>query len=195
MSQPLDPQKQAQLLAQIKKIEEEISQSTETTRARLYNQAGDIYTQLGQSSDALAAYGKSINGYIEAGQASVANALCVKMIRRYPSVVRAHFTLACLALQQGLAVEAMRALEAYAAAAAATSTTPIAIPRLRFLAKGVADPTVREGIARLLDGFGDHAAAQSLRTTPPRPLPPGSRLFLDAATWDSDAMWASFWME
>ena len=195
MNQPLDPQKEERLLAQLRKLEEEISQTSETTQARLYNQAGDIHAQLGQNADALGSYGKAINGYIEAGQVSIANALCTKMVRRYPAVVRAHFTLACMALHQGLAAEALRALDAYVSAAQATNTQPIAIPRLRFLARGVPNPLLREAIAGLLESIGDVAGAQGIRETPPRPLPPGNRIFLQAATWDSDAMWATFWME
>ena len=180
---------------QLRSLEQQIQDSPKPD-AKLYNQAGDLYAQLGDSGGALKAYGKAINTYIVGGQVSPANALCVKVIRRYPNVVRAHFTLACLALHQGLWVDAIRSLEAYVAAAIAIESQPLAIPRLRFLSRGVTEPQVRDVIAGLLAELGDREEARAILTKPPKPLPQGirrERVFLDAPTWDTDAMWASYW--
>ena len=188
-------QRSKRLQSQLKQVEEEIRSSVPPD-PKLFNQAGDLRAQLGKPKDAMAAYGNAINAYIKAGQVAPAHALCMKVIRRYPNVVRAHFTLACVTLHQGLWVEAINSLKLYAAATRDTETESYAIPRLRFLAQPIADPTVREAIAELLADLDDAEGAQLVRTKPPR-TPRGGlgRIFLEAATWDSDAVWATYWTE
>lgn len=190
-----EQEKRERLQDQLTRIQDQISDSMKPD-PRLLNQAGDLYAQLGDDQSALKSYGKAINGFIAGGQTSAATALCSKLIRRYPNVVRAHFTLACLALHQGLWVDARNALQAYVSAAIENESQTLAIPRLRFLSRGVTEPQMRDAIAGMLAELGDREEARAILTQPPKPLPSGirrERIFLDAPTWDSDAMWATFW--
>jgi hypothetical protein len=190
-----DPALQAQLATLRKQIE-----STPLGRARLHNQAGDLLARAGEDQEALREYGKAIDAYIADEQIQLAVATCTKIIRRAPNVTRAHFTLACLFLYQGHRIEALRSIEAYGAAASVGGTQNMVLPRLRFLAKCVADPQVRAFIADQLTHLGDPAGARMVRDSPPPSVeglidPDRQPLLLEAATLDSGTVWAEFWLK
>ena len=189
---PPDPEEERRLRSLIADIEGQIDGASAAERGRLHNQAGDLYTRLGDRKESLTAYGHAIDAYIDAGKLGVARGLCTKILRNYPNVTRVHFTLACLALHQGLREEAVHSIAAYVAAAVVSSTHTFAIPRLKFLAQGVSDPVVREVIARELRILDDNdpLPAYSEHMHAARPT-----LLLDAARVDSEAMWASFWLK
>ena len=197
---PLDPQKQSELRAKLAALQEQARPGAPAAeQARVFNQIGELYAQLEEQKESLKAYGKAIDAYIETGKVPVATALCSKVVRRFPNVTRTHFTMSCLALHQGLRNEAVHSLTAYADNAVLGNTQALAIPRLRFLAAGVSDPAVRRAIAEQMAKLGDLEGSQKVREKT-LPTSPGlinadlAKVLLDAARWDSDALWASYWL-
>ena len=165
----------------------------------LQHQLGDVYTELHRGPEALAAYGKAIDGFLAAGKASVVAVVCSKVIKRYPTVTRTHFTLACCLLHAGRVDDALQALDAYTRATLRSNTTGLAIPRLRFLTEVFTESEVRQRLAGMLARVGDDQAERIAQGNPPvhaANLAPEKRreLFLEMATWGSDALWSGYWL-
>src|SRR4051812_22569916 len=69
--------------------------------ATYYNRAGDLLVDAGRVSNALEFYGEAIDTHVKADRFEPAAALCRKVIRLVPAVVRTRCTLTWLALGDG----------------------------------------------------------------------------------------------
>ena len=174
-----------------------IRDSGETADPSLYHQLGDVYGDLGDSSKALHAYGRAIDGFLATSRVQVAMAICTKVVRRYAKVTRTHFTAACISLYLGRVPEALRSLDEYVKAALASNSTGIAIPRLRSLASLIVEPARRQELGNLLARLGDDEADRVRRGPPPATAATlteqrRNEMLLQLATAGPEQMWGSW---
>ena len=144
-------------------LAEQAGAATGSARGHLFNRAGDLCAKAERRKDALASFGHAVDAYLAVHSAAPAAAVCRKMLRYAPSTVRAHLTLACLAVEQEDLALARQEVDAYVAAARRARTAELAIPRLQLLATTVRDPALRQVIAAHLAALGD--AEGSARVT------------------------------
>jgi tetratricopeptide (TPR) repeat protein len=128
-------------------------------RARLMNVAGDLCYDAGQPKRALLYFDAAIDLYLAAGRFAASAAICEKLVRLNPEVVRARCTLAWLAIARGLDDEAQRRVEEYGQAALRLERPTVAQRQLRAMAQEVETEAVLEAIARALLRLGDAASA------------------------------------
>jgi tetratricopeptide (TPR) repeat protein len=128
-------------------------------RARLMNLAGDLCIEAGQRERALLYFDACIDLYLMARRFAAASAVCEKLVRLNPEVVRARCTLAWLALARGLDDEAYRNVEEYGDAAVRLERPGIALQQLRAMAEETDSELVLEAIAHALLKLGDPVTA------------------------------------
>jgi tetratricopeptide (TPR) repeat protein len=128
-------------------------------RARLMNMAGDLCFDAGQRERALLYYDASIDLYLAASRFAASAAICEKLIRLNPEVVRARCTLAWLAIARGLDDEAERRIEEYGEAALRLERPTVAQRQLRAMAEEVDSEEVLTAIAHALLKLGDAVSA------------------------------------
>jgi hypothetical protein len=183
--------------AKLDSLNARIRESSGTPDPTLYHQLGDVYGDMGDSSQALRAYGQAIDGFLASGRVQVAMAVCTKVLRRYLNVTRTHFTAACISFYLGRVPDALRSLNAYAKAALKSQSTGIAIPRLRTLANLFTDRTLRQELGSLLAQLGDDEAERVRSGDPPASastLTDAQRgeMMLQLARSGPDQMWAGW---
>lgn len=132
---------------------------TPDQRARLMNMAGDLCMQAVQRQRALLYFDASIDLYISAGSFAAAAAICEKLVRLNPQIIRARCTLAWLAIARGLDDEAQRRVEEYGEASIRLERPTIAQRQLRAMAQEVDSEPVMEAIAHALLKLGDAVSA------------------------------------
>jgi tetratricopeptide (TPR) repeat protein len=128
-------------------------------RGRLMNMAGDLCIEAGQRERALLYFDACIDLYLTAGRFAASAAICEKLVRLNPEVVRARCTLAWLAIARGLDDEAQRRVEEYGEAALRLERPSIAQRQLRAMADEVDSEPVLEAIAEALLKLGDAVSA------------------------------------
>jgi tetratricopeptide (TPR) repeat protein len=128
-------------------------------RARLMNMAGDLCMEAGQRERALLYFDACIDLYLAAGRFAASAAICEKLVRLNPEVVRARCTLAWLAVARGLDDEAQRRIEEYGEAAMRLERPTVAQRQLRAMADEVDNEGVLEAIAHALLKLGDALSA------------------------------------
>jgi tetratricopeptide (TPR) repeat protein len=128
-------------------------------RARLMNVAGDLCYQAGQRERALLYFDACIDLYLSISRFAASAAVCDKLIRLNPQVVRARCTLAWLAIARGLDDEARRRVEEYGEAALRLERPTVAQRQLRAMAEEVDNEEVLEAIAHALLKLGDVVSA------------------------------------
>jgi tetratricopeptide (TPR) repeat protein len=128
-------------------------------RGRLMNMAGDLCIEAGQHERALLYFDACIDLYLSAGRFAASAAICEKLVRLNPEVVRARCTLAWLAIARGLDDEAQRRVEEYGEAALRLERPSIAQRQLRAMAEEVDSEPVLEAIAEALLKLGDAVSA------------------------------------
>jgi tetratricopeptide (TPR) repeat protein len=131
-----------------------------TERARILNLAGDLCFDAGQRERALIYYDQAIDIYLALGMYASVAAVCQKLVRLSPSVVRARCTLAWMAIARGQAREARERIADYANAAAPQSDHRLARGHLRMMAEVADSPEVLEAVAEALDMLGDERGAE-----------------------------------
>lgn len=176
-----------------------IRDSTAAPDPTLYHQLGDVYGDMGDTAQALEAYGQAIDGFLASGRVQVAMAICTKVIRRFPKVTRTHFTVACISLYVGRLQDALNAFDDYVKAALASKSTEIAIPRMRSLASLMVDPSLRMELGNRLARLGDDEADKVRRGPPPAAATTltqqqRSEMLLQLARSGPDQMWGG-WLE
>lgn len=129
-------------------------------RARLMNRAGDLCEEQGLRERALLYYDAAIDLYLSAGRFAASAAICGKLVRLSPEVVRARCTLAWLAVARGLDDEAARLIRDYADAALRLERPTVAQRQLRAMAEETDSRMVHENIARALLRLGDTVTAE-----------------------------------
>lgn len=128
-------------------------------RARIYNLAGDLCFDAGLKERTLSFYGRAIDVHVAAEQLDAAVAVCRKIVRLTPEVVRARCTLAWMALGRGLIQEARDRIGDYARAASSAGQADRARQHLRLMSEVSENQEVLETLAEALLELGDAAGA------------------------------------
>lgn len=131
-------------------------------RARLMNMAGDLCYDDGQRERALLYYDAAIDLYLAATRFAASAAICEKLVRLNPEVVRARCTLAWLAIARGLDDDAARRIEEYGEAATRLERPTVAQRQLRAMAEETDSEYVLETIAHALLKIGDAVSADRI---------------------------------
>jgi hypothetical protein len=179
-------------------IEDRAEQESWSQRGSLFKRAGDLCAEFKKGREKLAVsyYGKAIDAYIRAGMNEAAGVLCRKMIRFSPEVVRAHFTLAALALIDKRVGDAAGEITAYMYAAGRTRTQRLAVPRLRFMARATEEPLLRSVIQDALTYLGDKQGAEEVQNGGPSIRIEERREALTfMVTLDPHELWERAWLE
>ena len=131
-------------------------------RARLMNAAGDLCYDDGQRERALLYYDAAIDLYLAASRFAASAAICEKLVRLNPEIVRARCTLAWLAIARGLDDIAARCVEEYGEAATRLERPTVAQRQLRAMAEETDGEEVLEAIAHALLKLGDAVSADRI---------------------------------
>jgi tetratricopeptide (TPR) repeat protein len=131
--------------------------------ARLLNRAGDLYLVKGDRQAALKRYGDAIDAYLQSGEYDNAMAVCRKIIRVVPEVIRTRRTLAWLCLGKGFLEIAREHIEAYAKASIEAGLGSLAVQHLLLMGQYVERPDFREFLGDKLMELGDEEAARRVR--------------------------------
>src|SRR5690606_15405658 len=131
-----------------------------TERARILNLAGDLCFDAGQRERALWYYDQAIDIYLALGMYASVAAVCQKLVRLSPNIVRARCTLAWMAIARGQSREARQRIADYAAAAMPQEDHRLARGHLRMMAEVADSPDVLEAVAEALQMLGDQRGAE-----------------------------------
>ena len=147
----------------LKRIEEELAKAPGRHAARLQNRAGDLYLVKGERATALRHYGEAIDAYLQSGEYDNAMAVCRKIIRVVPEVIRTRRTLAWLCLGKGFLEIAREHVDAYIDASRDAGLESLAVQQLHLMAQYVDRPDFREFLAEKLDDLDDTKGAAAVR--------------------------------
>jgi hypothetical protein len=139
-------------------IEKRASSQDRHIQARLYNQGAELCQSAGDTAGAKIYCGRAIDAYLEAGYFGAAAAMCRKLIRLAPDVIRARATLAVLYLGKKLVEDSafeVELVEDYIRAAKQEGDEQLLIHRLRVMAHATANQELRVLIAQRLLELGD----------------------------------------
>lgn len=137
-------------------------------QARLYNTAADLCLRAGDHGKAKAYSGRAIDAYLEAGLFGAAAAMCRKLIRLEPDVIRARATLAVLYLGKKLVEDSafeVELVDDYIRAARHEGDETLLTHRLRVMAHATANQELRVLIAQRLLELGDGEAGRRILHT------------------------------
>ncbi len=145
------------------RIEAELAKAPGRHAARLQNRAGDLYLVKGERATALRHYGEAIDAYLQSGEYDNAMAVCRKIIRVVPEVIRTRRTLAWLCLGKGFLEIAREHVDAYIDASRDAGLESLAVQQLHLMAQYVDRPDFREFLAEKLDDLDDTKGAAAVR--------------------------------
>jgi hypothetical protein len=132
------------------------------TVASALNQAGDACERAGEVALALEYYGQAIDANVKADRFTPAMALCRKVMRVAPNVVRARCTLAWLAIGNGFERDAITLLGEYVSAAQRARCGALAVAQLRRMSEVATGAELRLALEAHLRALGDDATADRL---------------------------------
>lgn len=148
----------------VDRIERELEKAEHGREAaRLLNRAGDLYLVRNDRQNALQRYGGAIDAYLQSGEYDNAMAVCRKIIRVVPEVIRTRRTLAWLCLGKGFLEIAREHVDAYTAASIEADLQGLAVQHLLLMAQYVDRPEFRSFLAEKLEQLGDSTAAERVR--------------------------------
>ncbi|MEE8521162.1 MAG: hypothetical protein V3S83_07370, partial [Gemmatimonadota bacterium] len=147
----------------LERIEAELAKAPGRHAARLQNRAGDLYLVKGERATALRHYGDAIDAYLQSGEYDNAMAVCRKIIRVVPEVIRTRRTLAWLCLGKGFFEIAREHVDAYVDASRDAGLESLAVQQLHLMAQYVDRADFREFLAQKLDGLDDTEGATGVR--------------------------------
>lgn len=130
--------------------------------ATYLNQAGDLCLNAGRVADALGYYGKAIDTHVQADRFDAAGAVCRKVIRTHPAVVRARCTLAWLALGSGREADAREHAHHYLSAADHAGREMLALLQVRRMVTIAESEELRLYLGEALIDLGDESTADHL---------------------------------
>ncbi|MGQ0560641.1 MAG: hypothetical protein ACT443_02055 [Gemmatimonadota bacterium] len=147
---------QASLSAMLRGMEARAKQAEyPDQRARILNLAGDLCFDAGVRERALGYYGRAIDIQITHHDYTAAVAICQKIMRLTPEVVRARCTLAWMAIARGLIQEAQSRISDYKLAAETAGQARLARAHLLMMAEVSDDRDLLLTIAECLIELGD----------------------------------------
>ena len=165
-SSPGSSMSEVQFQQQLKALEKKVARTSDAaTDAQFFNSAGDLCARAAREKLALRYYGDSVNTYLKLGRYDAAVAVCRKLIRTSPSVVRTHCTLAWVALGRGLLADARQYVRAYADAAVRMGCEELAITQIKRMAEATTDVETRASFGEQLIALGDSKSADHLLGT------------------------------
>ena len=130
--------------------------------AALYNRAGDVLLSAQDVESALDLYGRAIDDFIEADRFDAAIALCRKVIRTVPAVVRTRCTLTWLSIGAGYTAQAADCVSQYSWVAEQTGRIIQAREHLRHMGMVATDESVRLAVGECLLLLGDDRGADTV---------------------------------
>lgn len=148
------------LIEQLDDLERRAEQAHGPGGAATYlNQAGDLCLGVGRLADALAYYGKAIDTHVQADRFDAAGAVCQKVLRTSPEVIRARCTLAWLALGSGREADARKHAQDYLRLVEFAGRDMVALPQVRRMATIAESEDLRYFLGEVLLDLGDESAA------------------------------------
>jgi hypothetical protein len=126
------------------------------------NQAGDLLLAAGDVMGAVELYGRAVDALVEADRFEAGMALCKKIIRTVPQVVRARCTLAWLAIGAGFTAEAAARVGDYVTAAELAGREALAQLHVRRMGQVAEMHELRIILGEYLLYLGDDAAANEM---------------------------------
>lgn len=126
------------------------------------NQAGDLLMRTGDMMGAIEMYGRALDNLVEADRFEAATALCRKIIRTAPGVVRARCTLTWLAIGAGFTGEVEQRVSDYVVAAEFAGRELAAAQQLKRMSSIVGVHDVRLVLGEQLLYLGDAEGADRL---------------------------------
>jgi hypothetical protein len=126
------------------------------------NHAGDLLLRTGDLLTALELYGRAVDNLVEADRFEAATALCRKIIRTAPAVVRARCTLTWLAIGAGFNAEVEQRVCDYIFAAEFAGRQKVAAAQLKCMSSVVDVHDVRMMLGDYLLYLGDDRGADAL---------------------------------
>ena len=123
-------------------------------RARLMNLAGDLCFKALQRERALLYFDAAIDLYLSAGRFAASAAICEKLVRLKPDVIRARCTLAWLAIGKGIRSETEEEITDYVRAAQRAGKEGLASRQLVMMAEAATRIELRERLAEHLLEIG-----------------------------------------
>jgi tetratricopeptide (TPR) repeat protein len=129
-------------------------------RGRILSLAGDLCFDAGQRQRALHYFDRAIDNFLSGGQYGAGVAICQKVVRLTPAVIRARCTLAWMAIARGLLEEARARIQDYAEAATRLEDARLAWGHLRMMAEVCEDQSVQETLAEALTRLGADRGAE-----------------------------------
>ena len=153
-----------ELLDKVERLQVEALQSRMPGEASIaLNQAGDLLLRTGDLFTALEMYGRAVDNLVEADRFEAATALCRKIIRTAPEVVRARCTLTWLAIGAGFTAEVEQRVNDYIFAAEFAGRQKLAAAQLKCMSAVVVDMhDVRLMLAEYLLRLGDDRGADAM---------------------------------
>ena len=147
-------QKRPDLRRQLQDLESKAATYMSGHGPQYFNRAGDLSMSLGDVDRALHFWGAAIDGYL-ISRPHAAAAVCRKVLRHAPGVVRAHRTLTFLSIGLGHLDEAMAHLRDYVTAAQQAERADLAVQQLRRVAGIAGDERFARRVAEFLAELGD----------------------------------------
>lgn len=155
----------AELQLRLDALEKRATSQDRHIQARLFNQAADLCQRANDNAGAKYYSGRAIDAYLEAGYFGAAAAMCRKLIRLAPDVIRARATLAVLYLGKKLVEDSafeVELVEDYVRVARQEGDEQLLIHRLRVMAHATANQELRVLIAQRLLELGDEEAGRRI---------------------------------
>jgi hypothetical protein len=128
-------------------------------RARFLNFCGDQCIRAAMYERGAAYYGLSINAFLGADRFDAAAAICRKLVRVLPHVVRARCTLTWLAIAKGISTEAQQWVREYVEAADSVGAEEMATAHIRSMVDVAEDADLCWTLGDVLLWLGDDEAA------------------------------------
>lgn len=152
-------------LHDLERVEEELRKvgRGSAAAARLLNRAGDLHLARDDRPAALRRYGEAIDSYLKSGEYDSAMAVCRKIIRVVPDVIRTRRTLAWLCIGKGFLEIAREQIDAYVTASQEAGLEELAVQQIRLMSQYVERPEFREFLAGKLEELGGDEAADAVR--------------------------------
>jgi hypothetical protein len=126
------------------------------------NQAGDLLLAAGNAGGAVEMYGQAVDVLVEADRFEAGMALCKKIVRTVPQVVRARCTLAWLTIGAGFTAEAAARIGDYINAAEFAGREELALQHVRLMGEVAEMHELRMVLGEYLLYLGDDRASNDV---------------------------------